>query len=98
VIPCGHVHQSFTDTLEKWFFDNFPMFPIVLMFFLFIALPVDQVQAFCTIAHRAVHGSLRQYGLLVSFASNQNVQTFAVDDTLLDVNLKWYHTTICSYM
>ena len=26
VIPCGDMHQSFTDKLVKWFFDNFPMF------------------------------------------------------------------------
>ena len=50
MISCSDMHQSFTDTLEKWFFDNFPMFPIVLMVFLFTALPVDQVQAFCTSA------------------------------------------------
>ena len=24
--PCGDIHQSFTGTLLKWFFDNFPMF------------------------------------------------------------------------
>jgi len=56
VIPCGNIDQSsFTDTLEKWFFDNFPMFTIVLVFFLFTALPVDQVQAVCTSApHQAV--------------------------------------------
>ena len=24
--PCGDMHQSFTDALVKWFFDNFPMF------------------------------------------------------------------------
>jgi len=26
VIPCGDMHQPFTDTLLKWFFDNFPIF------------------------------------------------------------------------
>jgi len=26
VIPCGDMHQSFTDTLAKWFFENFPVF------------------------------------------------------------------------
>jgi len=26
VIPCGDMHQSFTDTLLKWFFDNFSKF------------------------------------------------------------------------
>jgi len=30
-----------TDTLVKWFFDNFPYLPIVLVFFLFTALPED---------------------------------------------------------
>ena len=56
MIPCGDMHQSFTDTLEKWFFDNFPMLPIVLMFFLFTVLPVDQAQAFCSTSapHRTV--------------------------------------------
>ena len=26
VIPCGDMHQSFTDALVKWFFDNLPMY------------------------------------------------------------------------
>ena len=26
VIPCSDMHQSFTDALVKWFFDNFPTF------------------------------------------------------------------------
>ena len=26
MIPCGDMHQSFTDALVKWFFDNFSMF------------------------------------------------------------------------
>jgi len=25
-MPCGDMHQSFTDTLVKWLFDNFRMF------------------------------------------------------------------------
>ena len=41
VIPCGDIHQSFTGTFAK-FSDNFPMFAdIVLVFFLFTALPED---------------------------------------------------------
>ena len=41
VIPGGHMHQSYTDTLVKWSFDNFPMLPlpIVLVFFLITTLP-----------------------------------------------------------
>jgi len=35
------MHQSFTDTLVKWFFDNFPMFADGLVFFLFTELPED---------------------------------------------------------
>jgi len=78
VIPCGDMHQSFTDTLEKWFFDNFPMFPIVLMVFLFTALPVDQVQAFCTSLYKCPTshgGSMRQHGLLVSFLAIRMLRT-----------------------
>ena len=26
VIQCGDMHQSFTDALVKWSFDNFPVF------------------------------------------------------------------------
>ena len=55
VIPCVDMHQSFTGTLVKWFFDNFPTFAemAVFVFFLFIALPEDQVQVLCTSAlHR----------------------------------------------
>ena len=26
MIPCGDMHQSFTDALVKWFFDNFATF------------------------------------------------------------------------
>jgi len=40
VIPYGDIHQSFTGTLVKWIFDNFQLcFPIVLVLFLFTALP-----------------------------------------------------------
>jgi len=35
--------------------------------------------------------------LFLSWASDQTVQTFAVDGTYLDVNLKLYNTTICRY-
>jgi len=41
VIPCGDMHLSFTDALVKWFFDNFPVLPIVLELFLFSAFPED---------------------------------------------------------
>ena len=43
MIPGGDMHQSYTDTLVKWFFDNFPMLPlpIVLVFFLLTTLPED---------------------------------------------------------
>ena len=41
VIPCGDMHQSFTDALVKWFFDIFRMFAVDLDLFLFTALPED---------------------------------------------------------
>ena len=42
-VATHDMHQSFTDTLVKWFFDNFPTIclPIVLVLFLFTALPED---------------------------------------------------------
>jgi len=49
------VLHSFTDAPVKWFSTTFPCLPIVLVLFLFTALPEDQVQAFCTSArHRTV--------------------------------------------
>jgi len=41
VIPCRDMHQSFIDALVKYFFDKFPCLPIVLVLFLFTALPED---------------------------------------------------------
>jgi len=38
MIPCGDVYQSFTDALVKWFFE---ISTIVLVLFLFTALPED---------------------------------------------------------
>ena len=76
------MHQSFTDTLEKWFFDNFPMFPIVIVFFLFTALPVDQ--DWCRLSVQVPHIT-RWFPVTVRpscfFSSDQNVQNFAVDGT-----------------
>jgi len=63
MIPCDNMHQSFTDTLVKWFLTTSPCLSIVLVFFLFTALPEDQVQAFCTSASR--DSSLRQHSFLV---------------------------------
>jgi len=40
-IPFGDMHQSFTDTLIKWFSATSLCSPIVLVFFLFTALPVN---------------------------------------------------------
>ena len=76
VIPCGYMHQSFTDTLKSGFSTTSPCFP-VLMFFLFTALPVDQVRAFCTTykCPTSRGGSLRQHGLLVSFLAIRTFRT-----------------------
>ena len=41
MIPCGNMHPSFTDTLVKWFLTTSPCLSIVLVLFLFTALPED---------------------------------------------------------
>jgi len=41
VIQCDNMHQSFTGTLVKLFFDNFRTFGNILVIFLFTALPED---------------------------------------------------------
>ena len=65
MIPCGDMHQSFTDTLVKWFFDNFSMFAD--SFRLVSILCVARGASFlhkCT-ASRGSSFSLRQHGFLV---------------------------------
>jgi len=53
VILCSDMHQSFTGTLGL--LTTLVCLSIVLVFFLFTALPQDYVQAFCTcVLHRAV--------------------------------------------
>ena len=61
MIPCGDMHQSFTDTLVKWIFSTTsPCLPIVLVLccfyslrcpriiYLFRNLQVQNAQASCT--------------------------------------------------
>ena len=55
IIPCGDMHQSFTGTLVKWFFDNFPMFADSFSVVSIQCVAWGLGQAFCTSApHRAV--------------------------------------------
>jgi len=68
VIACGDMHQSFTDTLVKWLFDNFPIFADSFSV-LSIHCVTRGLHASCFLykcpASRG--GSLRQHGLLVTF-------------------------------
>ena len=42
VIPYGDMHQTFTGTLARWFFDKFPMFADSFsVLSIFTALPED---------------------------------------------------------
>ena len=81
MIPCGDMHQSFTDTLKNGFSTTSPCLPIVSMFFLFTALPVDQVQAFCIQVPHIARWFPATARPSLFFSSDQNVQTFAVDGT-----------------
>ena len=65
MIPCGDMHQSFTDTLVKWFFNNFLMFADS-----FSVLSIQCVARrlganFMCKCHASRGGSLRQHGFLV---------------------------------
>jgi len=51
----GNMHQSFTDALVKWVFDNFPMFANSLVYVFIHCVARGLGASFCTNAvHRAV--------------------------------------------
>jgi len=60
VMSCGDVHQSFTDTVVKWFFCNFPVFADSSVSFLFtvfksVAPGLDaKLSVYTSAPHRAV--------------------------------------------
>jgi len=65
-IPCGDMHQSFTDTIVKWFFYNFPVFADSFSVFFSILCTVRGLGAIVLYKCPALRaGSLRQHGLLV---------------------------------
>jgi len=67
VIPCGDMHQSFTDTLVKCFFDNFSMFADSFSVLSIHCVRRPKIRCKLSVykcpASRS--GSLRQHGLLV---------------------------------
>jgi len=69
VAQCGEMHQSFTGTLIKWFFDNFHMFAdsFSVLSIYYVARGLGASFLYKSLASRS--GSLRQHGLLVLFRS-----------------------------
>jgi len=66
VIPCGDMHQSFTDALVRWFCDNFLMIADR-----FSVLSIRYVASFLYKCPASRGGSLRlQHGPLVSIVSS----------------------------
>ena len=67
VIPCGDMHHYFTDTLVKWFFNNFPMFSgsFNVLSIHCVARGSDVTFLYRRLTSRG--GSLQQHSLLVSF-------------------------------
>jgi len=105
VIPCGDMHQTFTDALVKWFLDNFPTLADSFGLVLFTALPVVRGYR-CTLSvayklRRASRSSsLRQHGFLV-ISLPRSVSAYLHDvqsDTpypcrwlILSVEFSWVH-------
>jgi len=52
-MPCGSMHQFFTDTRVRWFFDTSPCLLIVLVSFLFTALPQEWIT--CKVSVQVPH-------------------------------------------
>jgi len=75
-LPCEDMHRSFTDTLLKWFLDNFPMFadsvsvlrPLNTAFAFYVSLLYcPRIRCKLSVQVPASRGgSLRQHGLLVT--------------------------------
>ena len=70
VIPCGDMHQSFTDALVKWLFDNFPMFAdsSSVLSIHCVARGLGASFLYKCLASRG--SSLRQHGFLVFYLQN----------------------------
>jgi len=75
VTQCGdkNMHQSFTDTLEKSFFDNFPMFSDSFNVLSIHCVTSGSGASFLYKCQTLRGSSLRQHGLLVSFLA---IRTF----------------------
>ena len=73
VIPCGNMHQSFTRTLVKLFFHNFPTF----------ADSFNVLSIHCVARRLGASrgGSRRQHGLLVNFTIAYCCDLFIVVQT-----------------
>jgi len=65
VIPFGDMHQSFTDTLVKWFFDNFPMFADSFSVLSIRCVARELGASFLCKCYSSRGGSLRQHHLTV---------------------------------
>jgi len=72
MIPCGDMHQSFTDTVVKWFFDNFAMFAdsFSILSIHCVARGLDTCFVYECPAWRG--GSMQQYGLLVTYVEGNS--------------------------
>ena len=67
MITCGNMHQSFNDTLKKWFFNNFTMFSHSFNVLSIHCVTSGSGANFLYKCPISCSGSLRQHGLLVSF-------------------------------
>jgi len=74
--PCGDMHQSFTDALVKWFFDNFPMFAGSFSVVSIHCLARELGTSFLYKCPALRGWSLRQHGLLVIFFPSTDFSTF----------------------
>jgi len=74
VIPCGDMHQSFTDTLVKWFFDNFPMFADSFSFLSIHCVARGLRASFLYKCPASRGRSLRQHDLLVCVSWQNNIK------------------------
>jgi len=66
VIPCGDMHQSFTEALVKWFFDKFPMFADSFRLISIHCVARGLGSSFLNKCPASRGGSLREHDLLVT--------------------------------
>ena len=92
MIPCGDMHQSFTDTFEKCFFRQLPHVSDSFNVLSIHCATSGSGASFLYKSPTSRGGSLRQHGLLVSFLAIRTFRTLLLMAlSLMSISLVPYY-------